>query len=224
MDKLSKWRGYVPDVELETYRKGGFAQRIGFGERVALLNIDTTNMFVDPIYSMCGRDMTAVMKSIVQLTNLFRRLNLPIYYSRRDNRSHPTYRGVWNYKLADPDAFQYTLDPLADQWPESYAPRLEDRIILKNKPSCFFSTPLEAFLRFDKIDTLVICGISSSGCVRAGATDAFSHNFRNIIVEEACGDRSPQAHTASMFDLDMKFGDVEPLNYVLKQLEEIYVD
>ena len=117
MDKLEKWRGYVPDEELETYRKGGFAQRIGMGERVALLNIDTTHMFVDPSYSMCGRDMTTVKNSLIQLTQAFRRLNLPIYYSRRDDRSHPTYRGAWNYKLAEPDSFQYTSDPRADVWP-----------------------------------------------------------------------------------------------------------
>ena len=147
MDKLEKWRGYVPDAELETYRKGGFAQRIGMGDRVALLNIDTTYMFVDPSYSMCGRDMSDVTDAIISLTSLFRRLDLPIYYSRRDDRSHPTYRGAWNYKLAEPDAFQYARDPRADQWPEPYAPRPVDRIILKNKPSCFFQTPLDSFLR-----------------------------------------------------------------------------
>jgi maleamate amidohydrolase len=219
MDKLDKWRGYVPDEELETYRKGGFAQRIGMGERVALLNIDTTHMFVDPSYSMCGRDMTTVKDSLIKLTEAFRRLDLPIYYSRRDDRSHPTYRGAWNYKLAEPEAFQYTSDPRADEWPQEYAPRPVDRIILKNKPSCFFCTPLEAFLRYDKIDTLVICGISTSGCVRAGASDAFSHNFRVILVDEACGDRSPQAHLANMFDLDMKFADVESMDYVLAELD-----
>ena len=61
-DKLEKWRGYVPDEELETYRKGGFARRIGFGRRPALLNIDTTYMFVDPAYSQCGREMTTLME------------------------------------------------------------------------------------------------------------------------------------------------------------------
>jgi nicotinamidase-related amidase len=188
------------------------------GERVALLNIDTTHMFVDPSYSMCGRDMTSVKNSLIVLTEAFRRLDLPIYYSRRDDRSHPTYRGAWNYKLAEPEAFQYTSDPRADEWPDEYAPRPVDRIILKNKPSCFFCTPLEAFLRYDKIDTLVICGISTSGCVRSGATDAFSHNFRVILVDEACGDRSPQAHLANMFDLDMKFADVESIDYVMAEL------
>ena len=220
MDKLEKWRGYVPDAELETYRKGGFAQRIGMGDRVALLNIDTTYMFVDPSYSMCGRDMSDVTDAIISLTSLFRRLDLPIYYSRRDDRSHPTYRGAWNYKLAEPDAFQYARDPRADQWPEPYAPRPVDRIILKNKPSCFFQTPLDSFLRYDRVDTLVVCGISTSGCVRAGAADAFSHNFRTIVVEEACGDRSPQAHRANLFDLDMKVCDVESLEYVLAQVSQ----
>lgn len=219
MDKLEKWRGYVPDAELETYKKGGFGERIGMGARIALLNVDTTYMFVDPSYSMCGRDMTSVTDAVTALTEQFRALGLPIYYSRRDDRSHPTYRGVWNYKLANPDAFQYHSDPRADQWPEAYAPRPIDRIVLKNKPSCFFGTPLESFLRYDGIDTIIVCGISTSGCVRGAVSDAFAHNFRVIVVEEACGDRSPQAHKANLFDMDMKSADVESLAYVQAQLK-----
>lgn len=223
-DKLAKWKGFVPDEELETYRKAGFAQRIGMGRKPALLNIDTTYMFVDPKYSMCGREMDSLIVALEKLTNAFRELGLPIYYSRRDDRSHPVYRGAWNYKLSEPDSFQYAKDPVADQWPESYGPRPEDRLILKNKPSCFFSTPLEAFLRYDDVDTLIVCGVSTSGCVRAGAVDAFSHNFRAIVVQEACGDRSPQAHQANLFDMDMKFADVESLDYVLEQLYQRYAN
>ena len=89
---------------------------------------------------------------------------------------------------------------------------------MKNKPSCFFQTPLDSFLRYDEVDTVVICGISTSGCVRAGAVDAFSHNLRPILVEEACGDRSPAAHKANLFDMDMKFCDVESVDYVLAEL------
>lgn len=218
-DKLEKWRGFVPDDELDTYRKGGFARRIGIGKRPALLNIDTTYMFVDPAYSQCGREMPELRSALVRITRVFRRLGLPIYYSRRDDRTHPTYRGLWNEKLGTAGDFQYSRDPRADEWPEEYAPRPEDRLILKNKPSCFFATPLEAFLRYDGVDTLVIVGISTSGCVRAGAMDAFSHNFRPILVEEACGDRSPSAHRANLFDLDMKFADVECLTYVEAELE-----
>lgn len=218
-DKLEKWRGYVPDEELETYRKGGFARRIGFGRRPALLNIDTTHMFVDPAYSQCGRAMPDMIAALVKLTGAFRALDLPIYYSRRDDRSHPTYRGRWNDKLGVAGEYQYSRDPRADEWPEAYAPRPQDRIVFKNKPSCFFQTPLDTFLRYDEVDTLVICGISTSGCVRHGAVDAFSHNFRPIVVADACGDRSPTAHKANLFDMDMKFCDVETLDHVLGELE-----
>lgn len=220
MDKLEKWRGYVPDSELETYRKGGFAQRIGIGERPALLNIDTTRMFVDPAYSFCGAHMTDMMGAITQITESFRRLGLPIYYTRRDDRSHPAYRGMWNLKLAIPDDFQLVSDPRADEWPEDYAPRLEDRIVRKNKPSGFFGSMLDNFLRYDEVDTVILVGVSTSGCVRASAVDAFSHNFRVVLIDEACGDRSPQAHKANMFDLDMKFADVESLDYVTGCLEK----
>ncbi len=218
MDKVERWKGVVPEEELAVYRKGAFGNRIGFGARPALLNIDTTWMFVDPAYAMCGREMLELREALVRITRTFCDLALPIYYSRRDDRSHPTRRGIWNLKLSNASEHEYTSDPRADEWPADYAPRKEDVVILKNKPSAFFETPLESFLRYDGVDTLVVVGISTSGCVRAAVTDAFSHNFRVIVVEEACGDRSPSAHRANLFDMDMKFADVESLDHVVAEL------
>jgi nicotinamidase-related amidase len=218
-DKIEKWRGFVPDDELETYVKGGFGNRIGIGRRPALLNIDTTYMFVDPAYSQCGAEDPALLAAIERITTVFRRLDLPIYYSRRDDRSHPTRRGIWNLKLGTADDFQYSRDPRADEWPDAYAPREQDVVVYKNKPSSFFETPLESFLRYDGVDTLVCIGISTSGCVRAGVTDAFSHNFRVTVPLEAVGDRCRSAHLANLFDLDMKFADVEALTDVVAELE-----
>ncbi|CAM3697453.1 isochorismatase family protein [Bordetella tumulicola] len=220
MDKLEKWRGYVPDEELETYRKGGFANRIGIGKRPALVNIDTTHMFVDPSYSFCGAAMPELISALDRITALFRKLNLPVYYSRRDDRSLPAYRGAWNLKLAKPDDVEFVADPKADEWPASYGPQLGDRVIMKNKPSAFFGTMLADFLRYDEVDTVIMVGISTSGCVRASAVDAFSHNFRIVLVEEACGDRSAQAHKANLFDLDMKFADVESLDDICEELQK----
>ena len=219
MNKIERWEGKIASDELAVYRKAGFGNRIGFGARAALLNIDTTYMFIDPAYDMCGARMPALEAALARVTDAFRRFKLPIYYSRRDDRSHPAYRGVWNYKLGTAATFQYTSDPRADEWPEEFGPRRQDAIIRKNKPSPFFGTPLEGFLRYDGVDTLVVMGVSTSGCVRAGVTDAFSHNFRVIVVEEACGDRSPSAHHANLFDMDMKFADVESIDYVLSELE-----
>ncbi|MFP4274198.1 MAG: isochorismatase family protein, partial [Paracoccaceae bacterium] len=144
---------------------------------------------------------------------------LPIYYSRRDRRDHPVRRGIWNLKLSVAQSHGYTSDPRADEWPEAYAPTASDVVVEKNKPSCFFETPLESFLRYDRVDTLVVVGISTSGCVRAAVTDAFSHNFRVIVVEDAVGDRSPTAHKGSLFDMDMKFADVESLDHVSRELD-----
>lgn len=218
-DKLDRWAGDIPEAELAAYRKAKFGRRIGMGARPALLNIDTTFMFVDPAYDMCGREDPDLLSALTRITETFRRLGLPVYYSRRDDRAHPTKRGVWNLKLGTANDFQYTRDPRADEWPQAYAPRERDVIVLKNKPSCFFATPLESWLRYDGVDTVVVVGVSTSGCVRAAVTDAFSHNFRVIVVEEACADRSPSAHRANLFDMDMKYADVETLDDVVAALE-----
>lgn len=219
MTKLEKWRGFVPDDELETYAKGAFANRLGIGERPALLNIDSTRMFVDPEFPQCGQALPDMLAAISSITQTFRRLDLPIYYSRRDDRSHPTRRGMWNLKLGNADTFIYSEDPRGDEWPLEYAPRREDVIVYKNKPSAFFGTNLGAWLRYDRVDTVVVIGLTTSGCVRATAVDAFSHNLRVTIVEEACGDRSHSAHRANLFDIDMKVGDVERLSDVAAELE-----
>ena len=222
MDKIERWADLLSEEELETYRKAKFGRKIGLGDRPALLNIDTTFMFVDPAYDMCGREDPALLAALTRITETFRQLDLPIYYSRRDDRAHPTKRGVWNLKLGTAEDFQYCEDPRADEWPEAYAPREQDVVVLKNKPSCFFETPLESWLRYDGVDSLVIVGVSTSGCVRAAACDAFSHNFRVTVIEEACGDRSPSAHRANLFDMDMKMADVESLGDVITELENSF--
>lgn len=222
MNKLEKWSTYLPPEELATYAKGKFGERVGFGNRAALLNIDTTYMFVDPAYPQCGDGDPELVENITRLVGIFRSLDLPIYYSRRDDRSHRIRRGMWNDKLGIADDMIYSRDPRADEWPEAYAPREQDVVVFKNKASCFFETPLESFLRYDEIDTIVICGISTSGCVRAAANDAFSHNFRVIVAEEAVGDRSQTAHRANLFDMDMKMADVEPVEGVITELHKRY--
>lgn len=222
MNKLEKWSTYLPPDELATYEKGKFGERVGFGKRAALLNIDTTYMFVDPAYPQCGDGDPELVENITRLVDIFRGLDLPIYYSRRDDRSHRIRRGMWNDKLGIADDMIYSRDPRADEWPEAYAPREQDVVVYKNKASCFFETPLESFLRYDEIDTIVICGISTSGCVRAAANDAFSHNFRVIVAEEAVGDRSKTAHRANLFDMDMKMADVEPVEGIITELHKRY--
>lgn len=219
MDKFEKWRGFVPDNELATYGKATFGKSIGIGERPALLNIDTTFMFVDPSYPQCGEARPEMLAAIARITDTFRKLDLPIYYSRRDDRSHPTRRGMFNRMLGNADSFVWAEDTSGDEWPAAYAPRKSDVVVAKNKPSAFFGTMLDSWLRYDGVDTVVVIGVSTSGCVRSAVNDAFSHNFRVTVVEEACGDRCPSAHRANLFDMDMKLGDVRGIDDVTTELE-----
>ena len=226
MSKLEKWRTWLSAEDLEGYRQAGHGQgRFGFGKSPALLNVDSHNLFVDPKYAFCGtRDPEATIAAITELTEAFRGLDLPIYYVRRDDRDHPVKRGMRDVRYEtlrtqtnqDPAVAR---DTYADQWPESYAPRKNDVIVYKNKSSAFFGTPLSSWLRFDGIDTLVVCGLVTSGCVRATVNDAWACNFRTIVVEEACADRSQTQHTANLFDMDMKFADVESIATVIAEVE-----
>lgn len=222
--KIRRWSDLISEAEIQAYAKAGFGQKIGVGERPALLNIDTTNNFVDPAYALCAARDDVLVANLVRVTEAFRRMNLPIYYSRRDDRSHPTKRGVWNLKLGNANTFEYTSDPKADEWPAEYAPRQQDVVVLKNKPSPFFGTPLESWLRYEGIDSLIVVGVSTSGCVRAGVLDCFNHNFRVTVIGDCCGDRSERVHRSNLFDMDMKNADVEPLDAVLAELEARFGD
>lgn len=224
--KMEKWKGVIPDSELAIYQKSALGSRIGIGKKAALINVDTHNLFVDPKYAFCNAEMPEVIAGIIGITNIFREVGLPIYYVRRDDWSHPTKCGVRNFRFENikkGGGGQHGHDKEADEWPTAYAPRTEDVIVYKNKPSSFFATPLESWLRYDEVDSLVICGISTSGCVRATVCDAFSHNFRVTVPLEACGDRSPLAHRANLFDLDMKYADVLPISEIEPTLREIQV-
>ena len=172
-----------------------------------------------PVRMLVGYPPGGSVDATARVIDAFRRLGLPIYYSRRDDRSHPTRRGMWNLKLGNADTYLYNEGPRGDEWPPEYASRKEDEIVYKNKPSAFFGTNLEGFLRYDRVDTVVMIGVSTSGCVRQAAVDAFSHNFRVTVVEEACGDRCASAHRANLFDIDMKFGCVERIDDLIAELE-----
>jgi hypothetical protein len=127
---------------------------------------------------------------------------------------------MWNLKLGNADSLIYAEDPRADEWPSEYAPRKETVIVYKNKPSAFFGTPLESFLRYDRVDTVFMMGTADQRLrARRGETMRSRTTFRVTVVEEACGDRSLSAHRANLFDIDMKFGDVEKMDDVLPELE-----
>jgi maleamate amidohydrolase len=217
MSVYDRWKSVVPEKDLASYAELGFGGRIGIGNKVALLNIDASNIYVDPKFKYTSSDTSSLIDHIAKVTSLFRSLKLPIYYVGRDDRSMPQYRGMWSVKQMKTTTKEY-LAQGADEWPIAYAPRDMDCIVRKNKPSPFFGTPLESFLRYDGVDSLVIVGTATSGCIRAAVVDAFSHNFKVTVMKEGCGDRSDFAHHANLFDMDMKYADVESYEHIKEAL------
>lgn len=227
-EKLEKWRDAIAltDDDLARLRRAGHGREIGYGARPALLNVDSHNLFIDPKYPFCAAlDPPELETVLAETTRLFRRLGLPLYYVRRDQRDHPVKMGMRNNRYeglrsADNNDPGIAHDPDADEWPASYAPTEDDVIVYKNKSSAFFGTPLDAWLRYNGVDTLIICGMTTSGCVRATVTDAFALNFRVTLVEDGCSDLSHAQHQASLFDMDMKLADVKPLATIADDLKK----
>jgi maleamate amidohydrolase len=217
---IDKWKDLVGEEELKAYEKGGFGKRVGFGKHPALINVDMTYCFVDPAYSLTFGDMSPVVKAVARLTRVAREVKIPIFYSRRDNREHSLSRGIWNLKLGISES-GYNYDERADQWPPEIGPQPGDIIIHKNKSSSFFGTPLAGMLTYAGIDTLIVMGTATSGCIRATVQDASFYNYRAIVPEECVGDRSRFAHRANLFDMDMKFGDVVNLEEAIQYLKTL---
>ena len=129
--------------------------------------------------------------------------------------------GIWNKKVPQ------DIIPLLREGSELVEPdpRLERRVseslLVKKHPSCFLGTDLVSRLIYQKVDTLIIVGCSTSGCVRATAVDACSHGFHTILVAEAVDDRASAPHITNLFDIDAKYGDVVSVEDVLKYLKEV---
>jgi maleamate amidohydrolase len=101
------------------------------------------------------------------------------------------------------------------------APRDGDIVIRKDKPSVFFGTPLMSYLHELQVDTLLVAGTTTSGCVRATVVDAFSYNFKVVVVEECVFDRGQASHKVNLFDMQAKYADVVPLEAALGYLDEL---
>ncbi|MCS7143257.1 MAG: isochorismatase family protein [Aigarchaeota archaeon] len=219
---------YVPDIipkeDAEVFKKyhGSAPKRIGMGKRPAVLVVDMTNAFVLDDYPT-GYSKTGVpcARAIKRLLNVARELQLPIIYTKGISFAHPdedALRGMWLYKSS--------LMPkeVLEKGNEIYheiRPEKGDIVIEKAKPSAFFGTQLLSILNFLQIDTLIVTGMVTSGCIRATVIDSFSYNYRTIIPEECVADRSQISHKVNLFDMDMKYADVMRLDDVIGELEKL---
>jgi nicotinamidase-related amidase len=190
------------------YKERGFANRVGFGTSPALLIIDFINAFTD-VSCPLGSDLDKEIAATKQILESFRGRNLPVHFTTTAYDEAFISAGVFIKKVPSL-AHLKTGTPLVEI-DGRIKPKPGEVVWTKQYASAFFGTALTAALTAQKVDTLIITGCTTSGCVRASAVDSCQHGFRTIVVEECVGDRSQDAHEANLFDLNAKYADVVSL-------------
>jgi nicotinamidase-related amidase len=206
------------DALRKQYDAAGFSGRVGWGTRPALLVIDLARAWVDPTQQL-GADLSGVMRSIQSLLRVSRAGQVPIYFTTMAYGTPAEIGSVVSRKLAHLDKMvrgsdRVALDP-------DLARRSTEPLIEKPRASAFYGTHLLDMLIAERVDTVIVTGCSTSGCIRATCESAFNYNLHVIVPREAVGDRSASAHEANLFDIDARYADVVPLANVLEQLDAL---
>ena len=194
----------------------GFGGRGGFGRRPALVVIDMTLGFTDP-ESPLSCDLEGPVSEIQKLLDAARQAEIPVVFTTVAFRESDKLTAA---AFIDKVPALLTLEA-GTRWAEidpRIAPRETEPVLNKLFASGFFGTGLSSLLTAAGVDTLIITGASTSGCVRATAVDALQYGFRPVVPREAVGDRSPDAHEANLYDVDAKYGDVVRAQEVLDYL------
>lgn len=185
------------------YRSAGFAGTLGFGKRPAVIVVDMVMAYFDrasPMYA----GVEAVAESARRVVDAALSSDVPVFFTQQffdDALAGSVYaRKVRALQLLRRGSALAALHPSV--------PVERGTIVVKRFPSAFQGTGLDARLRALGVDTLVITGLTTSGCVRATAMDALLHDFIGVVVREAVGDRDPRAHEANLFDINAKLADV----------------
>lgn len=207
------------DDLVEDYARSGFAQRLGFGESPALVVVDFVNAYVDkrsPMYA-------AVEDTIApgaQLLAAARASGIPVIFTQVVlSPGGGANAGVFRRKISGLSIYEghTELGAIVDE----LAPLATEVVLEKQYASAFFGTSLSSMLATNRIDTVIIIGYSTSGCIRATAVDTVQHGYIPVVVPECVGDRDSRPHEQALFDINAKYGDVVGLSDVLAYLERL---
>jgi maleamate amidohydrolase len=202
--------------DLDIYRSQGFGQSVGIGRKPALCIVDFVNGFVDPKIFGGGNISEAVTRT-VPLLAAARRRGLPVAFTRVVYREDGSDHGAFVRKV--PALATLTETAPAGQIVPELVPLPSEAIVRKTQPSAFFGTGYAELLRKQGVDTVIVTGCTTSGCVRATAVDAMSHDFRTIVARDCVGDRSLAAHDANLFDLEQKYADLMDAAAIIASLD-----
>jgi len=186
------------------------------GNRPALIVVDMINGFTDPACALGGANPDVIAAN-AELLTAFRLANLPIFFTtviyRTDKQARVFRDRLPALDVLTPNSEWVKIDPALHR-------RRDEPIIEKQWASGFFKTNLKTRLLKARADSLVITGLTTSGCVRATALDGLQHDYRVFIPREACGDRNPDAHTANLFDLNAKYADVVSVKHTINSIAD----
>jgi maleamate amidohydrolase len=204
------------EEDLKFFAARGFGKRVGFGNRSALIVIDIVNAFTDDSMPL-GANLDKEIEQTNRLIDEAHAQNLPVIYSTvAYDEDDFKDAGIWALKqdgLSTLKAGTPAVEPDSRLHREP-----SDLIISKKYASCFYGTDLVSRLNARHVDTLILTGCTTSGCVRSTAVDALQNGYRPIVARDAVGDRSAAAHQQSLFDLDQKYADVMNVEEILAVL------
>jgi nicotinamidase-related amidase len=195
--------------------KGAFDGALTFGEKPVLLLIDVCRAYIDP-GSPLYAGVESSVESMKRLVAAARESGVPVAWTRVEYEPGGANGGYFYKKVPALKLFDAGSPYLA--WVDGLEPEPQDRVYTKQYPSAFVGTSLADDLHADGVDTVILTGWSTSGCVRASGVDTVSYGFIPIVVREAVGDRHPGPHEANLFDLQAKYAEVvseaDALNYL----------
>jgi nicotinamidase-related amidase len=225
------WTDFVTERDVEVYATSGFGAQVGLGERPGLLIIDaqyrTTGESRVPIQqameeyaTACGEDAWRAVDRIEVLLGRFREQRWPVMYAQGE-RANVTEGARYTDKIPSLAADYNLPGSRGATIVEPLTPRPGELIIYKRFPSIFFGTNLITQLVNHAVDTLVVVGCTTSGCVRATVVDGMSFGFRCVVPEDCVWDRGEASHAINLFDISQKYADVLPLDELLPRLEPL---
>jgi maleamate amidohydrolase len=203
----------------DNYAKGGFGQKLASGRRPALLVIDFCQAYLakdSPLYA----GVESTQAAAIRLLDAARQAGIPIVHTYVEYEPGGRNGGVFFRKVPALRCFERGAFPELAAFAKGLEPAAGESVVCKQYASAFFGTSLASQLTAMQIDTLLIAGVSTSGCVRASAVDACQHGFIPVVVRDAVGDRAPEPHEANLFDLQAKYAEVISLQDALTYLSQ----